>query len=155
MAFKSTYLFILISLFIFSGCGDDYSGSSRSPTAEEAEARFPDNFSTRLNNELLVAGTRCNGGETTEINGQVTMCEQNQWLITVDNVNTCTDDGVCTKIFSPPFIGNILRQEETDINFSYFDLFSVNGANVTQQQILQRVRVKCNPDGSNPFVEFK
>lgn len=77
------------------------------------------NFSTRLNTELAISGVRCRGGETLEVqndNGttSVYVCRTNQWLVTVDNVNTCTNDGICTEIDVPPAIANLRRSSNSN-----------------------------------------
>lgn len=71
-------------------------------------------FSTRLNNQLLIEGVRCRGGETTEVlnedgSSDIFVCRRGQWLVTVDNINTCTDEGLCTEIFVFPVITSLIR----------------------------------------------
>lgn len=76
-------------------------------------------FSTRLNPELAIFGVRCRGGETTEVPNEdgtssVYVCRTNQWLVTVDNVNTCNPDGACTEIGVFPAIANLQRSANSN-----------------------------------------
>lgn len=86
-------------------------------------------FSTRLNNQLLIEGVRCRGGETTQVENadgttSVYVCPRGRWLVNVDNINTCTDDGLCTEIFVFPIItslsraGNSNPPEQCTFNFT-------------------------------------
>ena len=87
------FIFLILVCFL-SACGGRSSGyggdndDSKDPQEEE-EAPAPDTFSTRLRSNLLIAGEKCRGGETSENNGQVITCNSGQYLITIDNRTGC------------------------------------------------------------------
>ena len=42
---------------------------------------------------------------------RVFVCQRNQWLFSVDNVNTCTPEGGCTEVGVIPVIGRLDRAD--------------------------------------------
>lgn len=114
-------------------------------------------FSTRLNNQLLIGGVRCRGGETTEVlnedgSSQIFTCRRGQWLVTVDNINTCTDDGLCTEIFVFPIItslsraGNSNPPEQCTFNFQ-----PRSPASPSQRELMNEHQVRFSRD-TEPVV---
>lgn len=110
---KVLLLFLVLQLSVACGSDDDDSDNVVIGTPEEQTAECPDfhSFETRLRTNLLISGVECSGGEILEIPGEngpeIIECQRNQWLVTVDNQNTCTIDGVCTEIFVTPVVSNL------------------------------------------------
>jgi hypothetical protein len=105
--------------------GSNDGGGSGSGNEEEEEIT---NFSTRINNNLLIAGAKCNGGETTtDANGNTATCKNGQWLITLDNVNRCSDGGGCTEIGVVPFVGDLKETTGPSIpEANFFEIVPVS-----------------------------
>nr|MBA2403606.1 hypothetical protein [Bdellovibrionales bacterium] len=83
---------LLMALVVLTSCGEDFYGKNRAltpPQQEQQIAPAPEEFRTRLNNNLLVEGARCRGNETTEPGGHGSLCSAGQYLIFIDTVNTC------------------------------------------------------------------
>lgn len=89
------------------------------PTPTPPVCPVETSFSTRLSNTLFIAGVRCLGGETTEVTGEdgttrIFVCREGQWLVTVDNINTCTPGGGCTEVGVLPVISSLTRTSPSD-----------------------------------------
>lgn len=151
-------LILLLFLLLAIACGDDGygGGSSRSsPPPETEETIEPVDFSTRLNNQLLIAGENCSGGETTEVNGERVICSSNQWLITIDDVNTCSASGACTEVGIFPIIGEVQEIDINDPIFRFFAIIPRSEITIQQQNILNDVQVRSDLSGGNAVVIFK
>jgi hypothetical protein len=128
-------LALILSLTALVACGgdddndDDSLENEQLPQEEEVSK-----FSTRINNNLLIAGTRCEGSETTTDSGGATVtCEKNQWLITLDNINICTPAGACTEIGVIPFVAELDRVDRVSIpEYTFFEIDPLS--NVTPSQ---------------------
>lgn len=71
-------------------------------------AQVANRFHTRIHNKLAISGFLCKGGEEAfGLEGEV--CQAGEWLINVDNINVCSDDGMCTEMYAPSFIANLER----------------------------------------------
>lgn len=80
----------------------------------EPECPGQTSFNTRLSNNLLISGFKCAGGETTEVvnsdgTTRVFVCRQGQWMVTIDNINSCTPAGGCTEVGVTPVISVLDR----------------------------------------------
>lgn len=141
---------LLMMFFYCAGCGQADSNHQMGEQREEDNS-LPD-FNTRLTNNLLIAGDQCAGTESTESEGQTFNCESTEWLITVDNINTCTPEG-CTEIFVPPIIG-ILVPTSSQGNTSFFDIEESIPVREGVSAILESVTVRFRPNEA-PLVLFK
>lgn len=144
-------LSVVLCLGLLAACGsdnDDESSNDRSPQEEQAQ-----DFSTRLSNTLLISGTKCNGTETTEYNGQTFVCERDEWLITIDNVNSCDPQGACTEVGVVPIVAEL---DLTDIvsvpEYGYFEIDPDSPVTADQQAILNNVLVRFDLNGETEVV---
>lgn len=146
---------LFLTSFILFSCGGGYIGgdglSSTSRQEEESEAQEPEEFSTRLNSQLFIAGDRCEGGETTEVNGQIVVCPDNRYLIIVDNINTC-NDLTCTQVGIFPVIGDLEAIQESSEEFSLFAIIPGEFATVEQREILNQLLVRSNSLGESDVI---
>lgn len=114
-------------------------------------------FSTRLNTQLAISGVRCQGGESVEVEStdgtsRIYFCRRNQWLVTVDNVNTCSPDGVCTEIEVGPVIANLRRSGNSNPPEQCTYSFSpVSPTTMDQRTILNSYQVRFY-DANRPVV---
>lgn len=78
-----------------------------------AHAQSDDRFATRLTSKLSISGHQCLGGEVAiaQMSGEWSdyKCSAREWLITVDNLNYCSEEGYCTEIAVGPFIAKLKR----------------------------------------------
>ena len=139
---KMTVLLLLAAL---ASCGgdnnddDDNILNEQLPQEEEVKS-----FSTRLNNNLLIAGTRCEGAETTtDANGATVTCQRDQWLITLDNVNTCTPEGACTEIGVIPFVAELDRDDRVTVpEFTFFEIDPLSAVTPAQENTIDDYLVR-------------
>lgn len=109
---------------------------------EEAPAPIGNHFSTRLNNRLLIAGDRCQGGESLDLpDGETQICNTDQWLVVVDNVNTCTTDGACTEVGILPIIANLRKATG-----SFYDILAASPTSDNIRSILGDHWVRFEPN---------
>lgn len=121
----------LFSLLLLTGCSEDIrdardafslTGQQLEQIAREQEAEvnpdvpFDDSFSTQITNQLFVGGNRCRGNERVQVdnNGDPAtfLCQRDQWLVTVDDVNVCDNADTCDRPTSvAPFIANLRREQ--------------------------------------------
>ena len=144
--------FFLLLIFCIS-CSDDTGYSlTNNPTNEEEENRVPiENFSTRLNNNLLISGDRCEGGEQTDIEGNTYTCLAGDFLITVDNINYCTPEG-CTDVFVVPVIAALIGTGGDSVT-AFYDIRPTFAVTSTQASILEDVQVRSR--NAENIVLFK
>jgi hypothetical protein len=144
---------LLFIFFLIISCGGDITGYSNDELGEQRQedSGLPD-FSTRLTNNLLIEGERCRGGEATESEGQVFICEADQWLITVDNINTCTPEG-CTDIKVIPIIAQLIGVS-TQGNTDFFDIAPAIPVSEQVDDTLENVTVRFRSN-EVPLVLFK
>jgi hypothetical protein len=154
MFFKSVRSIALIFLLLTSfSCAEDFRGYSNDELGQQQTntSDLP-NFTSRLTNELLVAGEKCFGGEVVNSEGQAFTCQFSQWLITVDNVNDCTPEG-CTEVFVPPVIGT-LRRSSTQGGGTFFDILPAIPVSPEISSILGSVIVRFSVN-EDPRVQFE
>lgn len=146
--------FLIILLFV--ACGGDGKGFdvNGDRANEEDTSPFPplDDFSTRLSNSLLIAGKLCKGTETTDAEGQTLQCLPGQWLVTVDNVNSCTPEG-CTEVEVIPVIAELVSITG-DGNSIFYDIEPLPPVSETTEGILDRVQVRFRFN-EDPLVLYK
>ncbi|HXH31491.1 MAG TPA: hypothetical protein VNJ01_11805 [Bacteriovoracaceae bacterium] len=145
-------LLLGLGLITLISCGVESEDNSETTTPGPAptpqQETVPD-FSTRLNNNFLVSGLKCNGGETTESNGTIFTCQRNQWLIKLDDINVCRDDGACTEADVIPFVAQLDQQDIIAApEYTFFEIKPVSP--VTNQQAARAddvwVRFDLNSD---------
>ncbi len=142
---------ICILLLLLTSCGDDFTGGSRifKPTQEEQQiAPPPEAFRTRLSPSLLIQGTLCLGDETTEPGGHGLHCDPGQYLIIIDDVNTCDADGVCTVFIITPIIGELQNADARIPEESVFNIIPKSPVNDDQSKILSSVHVSSDLNGN-------
>lgn len=146
---KILFYSCLLGSLLLAGCGNDGDNNDLLlPQEEEAEE-----FSTRLSTRLLVSGERCRGGETAESNGEIYTCEQDQWLIRIDNVNVCDSQGRCTEIGVNPFIAELDREDRVSIpEYTYFEIDPQSPVNASQISVINDVLVRFNLNGETDVV---
>jgi hypothetical protein len=133
-----------------SGGGGSGGGGSQS------EQAIP-NFSTRINDQLLIAGTQCQGGETTtDANGLSATCLQNQWLITLDDTNTCTNGASCTQFVVTPFIADLVLNTTPGVpGVSFYDIVPVSSVTDHQTSTIQTFFVRVDQTTGDTTVVSK
>jgi len=95
---------ILITFAFASLLSCGRSETAGSTTAGNQEREVQVSFSTRLNTQLMFSGHECQGHESVWFKEQQYFCNQGQWLVVVDNVNKCSEEGVCTEVAVEPSI---------------------------------------------------
>jgi hypothetical protein len=147
----------MILLCLLVSCADDIAGGGYDTTIDqENEEDFPaplpfTSYSTRLSNNLLISATACTGRETAVFEGRSFICQANQWLTVVDEINSCTPDG-CTDVVVQPTITGLVEQGG-DINNRFFQIrLNIPGSDRTQN-ILEDVLLRVDSLG-NPTVIF-
>lgn len=128
----STFL-LALSLLTLVSCGSDDDDDDlinlQLPQEEEVS-----NFATRVSPTLAVSGSRCEGSETTTSGGTTYNCQRDQWLISIDDVNTCTPAGACTEIGVIPFVAELDRTDRVSIpEYTFFEIDPISP--VTPQQV--------------------
>ena len=139
------YFLFSLGLITLAACGDDDDSNNDPINVQLPQEEEVDTFSTRLTPNLLVAGTRCNGGETItdETTDTTYTCDRDNWLVTVDNINTCNAEGVCTEAAVLPFIAELDRTDRVSVpEFSYFEIDPLMPIAPGQQDIVNDVFVR-------------
>jgi hypothetical protein len=146
-----SYKFLCIFLVVTS-CGEEnFTGGNRvltPPQEEEQIAPAPKDFKTRISNILLIEGHICQGIETTETGGHGFKCLAGQYLVFIDNVNTCDSNGLCTNFEVIPIIGEL---EDIGARTSGVSIFTINARSpVTEDQatILRSINVSSDLNGN-------
>lgn len=145
---KLSFLFLLVFL---NACSERVSSNHQLGEEREEDNSLPD-FSTRLNNTLLIAGEQCSGDESTVSQGQIFNCESTEWLITVDDINICSPEG-CTEVEVVPVIG-ILVPTSSQGDTDFFDIEASIPVDANITNTLRQVTVRFRP-GETPLVLFK
>jgi len=135
---------LILSLAALAACGGDNDDDDNVFNEEIPQEEEVSNFSTRLNNNLLIAGTRCEGTETTtDASGATVTCERDQWLITLDNVNTCTPAGACTEVGVIPFVAELDRAARVTVpEYTYFEIDPVSAVTPAQANTIDDYLVR-------------
>lgn len=146
---------MLILLLIIS-CGGDtgYNSGSRSDGTGTQSEQDVKNFSTRINDNLLIAGRKCEGNETvSDMNGASVSCMRDQWLITLDNVNRCSGGASCTEIGVLPFVANLVRSNVVSIPEStFFVIQPVSAITPVQTAVINDYFVRFDMNGGTMTV---
>jgi hypothetical protein len=130
------YLILIVCLSVLFSCGsDDNDNNDDLVNLEFPQEEDIGSFSTRLSPSLLISGIRCEGNETTiDATGNDVLCPKDDWLITIDNVNTCTAEGFCTEVAVTPIVAELDRNDRIDVSdiSTFFEIDPVSA--VTQEQ---------------------
>lgn len=148
-------LLLMSSLILLFACGSDDDDEDlvniELPQEEEVES-----FSTRLSSTLLIAGTRCEGNETTiDATGMEVGCEKDNWLITIDNVNTCSADStICTEVAVTPIVAELDRNDRIDVSdeSTFFEIDPVSAVTPEQSEIADDYLVRFELDDKTARV---
>lgn len=138
-------ILMILTLAALVACGGDNDDDDNSPENEQLpQEEQVSNFSTRLNNNLLIAGARCEGTETTtDANGATVTCQRDQWLITLDNANTCTPAGACTEIGVIPFVAELDRIDRVTVpEYTFFEIDPVSAVTPAQRNTIDDYLVR-------------
>lgn len=141
----------LLMLFLLSSCGDEtgYSNKNQGIPQEEQSTDIR-RFSTRLTNNLLISGERCFGGEQTDVEGQTYTCTAGDYLVTVDNINSCTPEG-CTEVKVVPVIGSLLTTGGDGGTTTFFDIVPSIVVSSQTASILETVQLRSR-NGDNAVL---
>ena len=151
-----SYFLVVCGLFSLLSCGSDDDDDNDLVNEQIPQEEEVSNFSTRLNNNLLIAGIRCNGGETTEYGGETYTCERDEWLITVDDGNTCNQAGRCTEIGVIPIVAELDRTDIISIpEYTFFKIDPQSPMNVSQQSAINDVWVRFDLNDEKAKVVFR
>lgn len=149
-------LTLIISLSILISCGSDDDDDEDLFNIQLPQEEEIGNFSTRLSPNLLIAGVRCEGNETTiDATGAEVSCEKDKWLVTLDNVNTCTADGTtCTEVAVVPIVAELDRNDRIDVSdeFTFFEIDPVSAVTATQSEIADDYLVRFDLDEETATV---
>ena len=151
---------MILFLAALTACGGGYGDNDDDDDPENEQIPQEEavsNFSTRINNRLLIAGTRCQGSETTtDANGATVTCQRDQWLITLDNVNTCTAGGACTEIGVIPFVAELDRTDRVTIpEFTFFEIDPLSAVTPTQENTIDDYLVRFDLNNEQATVIAK
>jgi hypothetical protein len=156
--------FRLVSVFTIilclCSCGNsDYGGGGsgyQPPQQQEDQPPFaPENFQTRLNATLAVNGTKCNGGERPDENKPEETCSPGEWLIQLDDENTCTSDlATCTEISVRPIIAQLdLNQTRSNAQASYYVIDPKSSTTARQRSDIRKVLIRTQSNGDTEAIE--
>lgn len=137
---------VLILLNLIPACGEDYGGYRRF-TPSQQEEQFPQapiEFKTRLSNTLEIEGRQCIGTETTEVGGHGSKCLAGQYLIYIDNINSCDISGQCTDFEIIPIVAELVDINARTPGASIFSIDPLSPVTVTQNTILQSINVRSD-----------
>jgi len=150
-------ILMLLTLVALASCGDDNDDDNDLLNEQLPQEEEVTDFSTRLTNSLLIAGRRCEGGETTtDANGATVTCDRDQWLITVDNVNTCTPGGACTEIGVVPFIAELDREDRVSIpEYTFFEIDPLSAVTPAQDSTVDNYLVRFDINDEEATVISK
>ena len=124
-------------------------------TTQEAPFR---EFSQRLSSDLAIYGERCTEGENFEIqtrNGLRNMsCGKNQWVIFIDNINSCDPQGSCTEIGVFPIFAKLVRADVISAStISFWDIIPVTRIHSPLSDLLKDYWVKFDLNGPTEVLK--
>lgn len=148
---------IFLLLFIISCSDTDTTGYDRRDEFPEEQqdndSLFPfDSFDTRLSPTLRISGVVCEGGEIVDSEGRTYGCIEDQWLVTVDNINFCTPEG-CTEIEVRPIIA-VLQSLTGGGEVQFFEIVPAIPVSDRIEDSLDNVLVRFDQN-SDPIVVFE
>lgn len=135
-------------------CNEDFKGGNRvNPVtqAEETLGAAPQRFSTRLSPTLLIAGEKCRGTETTGSFGNGDICEAGQYLISIDDVNTCSGE-ICTTNLVTPIVAELFDIDARYPGEAVYEIRAKSVTTQTQEDILETVLVRSDSMGNGRVV---
>jgi hypothetical protein len=152
-------LLMILALASLTACGGDGYNSDDDDDDDVTNEQFPqeenvNEFSTRLTPTLLIAGKRCEGTETTtDATGTNVTCAKDKWLVTLDDANTCTPQGLCTEIGVVPFVAELDRSDRIELpRFTYFQIDPLSAVTPTQEDKIDDFLVKFDLQDENAEV---
>lgn len=154
MVILKNYLSEIVYVFLFfnliQSCGEDYGGYRRftPPQQEEQIPPAPVDFKTRLNSILEIEGRQCIGTETTEVGGHGSKCLAGQYLIFIDDINTCDSNGRCTVFEVIPIVGELLDISARTPGISIFSINPLSSVTEAQSNILRSINVSTDINGN-------
>lgn len=150
-------LAMILSLVALVSCGNDDDDDDDLVNVQLPQEEEVGTFSTRLNNNLLIAGTRCEGSETTtDSSGTEVNCAKDEWLITLDNVNVCTDDGLCTEVAVLPFVAELDRVDRVDVpDSTFFEIDPISAVTPAQENEIGKYLVRFDLNDESATVISK
>lgn len=150
---------MILSLVVITACGGggSYGGGTSSGAPTEQEEQQISNFSTRINNQLLIAGSLCDGTQTTtDSSGQTVTCGVDQWLITLDTINTCTDGGACTEVAVIPFVADLTPSDRPATPEAFFfDIEPASPVSSAQASTIDNFLVRVDQNTGETTVVAK
>lgn len=142
------------------GGADDSPGNGNGNGNDEPSTDVPrdDSFDTRLSPELRISGQKCEGGETVAVQGNgstsTETCEENQWLVVVDNENTCEPNGSCTEIGVNPIIAELERANvPSPTTYSFYNIEPETQTTDERRRILENHWVRFDLNGRPEVLE--
>ena len=148
-------LALILSLASLVSCGGDNNDDDDDITNEQIpQEEAVSDFSTRINNNLLIAGKRCNGSETTtDSNGATVTCAKDKWLITLDNVNRCIPGGACTEIGVIPFVAELDREDRVTVpEYTFFGIDPISAITNAQEDTIDDYLVRFDLNAEEATV---
>lgn len=113
-----------------------------------AFAQWNPQFHTRIHNKLAISGRLCEGGERT-FGVESEICKKGQWMVNVDNINTCSDEGWCTEMAAPSFIAELERANIfIPHTGDYYDIIPVSKVSGDVNMILKKYWLHDHEDKS-------
>lgn len=138
---------MLLLCFLVS-CTDNTGYTNQIPAREETT--FAQYFSTRLTNQLLISGSRCQGTESTDSEGVTYFCNRDEWLVVVDYFNSCTPEG-CTEIDVRPIIALLVNPRGDRFN-TFFEIAPVIPVTRETTAYLESVFLRVDNTGQATVV---
>lgn len=132
-------------------CGDESAYSNRPTQLETTPISFTE-FDTRLSNNLRISGTQCFGGEVVDYGGRTYICERENWLVVIDNINTCSAEG-CTEVKVQPVTAS-LNVFSGDSSTAIYEITPAFELSPEQEEILEGVGVRTR-ENTEPTVVYR
>lgn len=132
---------VLLMAVVSCGSYDDDTAtgmSEESPGCPEFNS-----FETRLSSQLSFSGVKCEGEERAD----EYICDKGHWLITIDNLNSCTNEGICTKILVSPVVAE-LNESSVGRSPEYgctYQMRPLSPVSVEQSELMLRYEVHVLP----------
>lgn len=147
---------LILLLLFFISCSDTTGYDRRAEFPQEEvdnDSLFPfDSFDTRLSPNLRISGIVCEGGEIVDSGGRTFGCIEDQWLVTVDNINFCTPEG-CTEVEVQPIIA-VLQSLTGTGEVQFFEIAPAIPVSDRIEGSLDNVLVRLDQD-ADPIVVFE
>lgn len=148
------FLTLLIGC-VSCGSDDDDNDSDNTPQQQQSGPFEPEEFDTRIDPELAVTGSKCsNGVGSTPLEIPSNICEDDEWLVQLDDQNTCSADlSTCTEIYVLPTVAKLQLQPNISNNeFTYYRVAAENPVSPGQQRVINRIWIRTAPNGDTEAV---